>query len=123
MAGLVDPHRGIDTNKKVVYSRVSRTAFINKECDVAIAHIVQAPGVTQEQYDQLTGELESRGYGAPDGRVYHVAFPSDEGWTVFNVWESEEKLQSFAAVIMPIFADAGVKPQQKIYPIHNIVKG
>ncbi len=87
-----------------------------------VAHF-EIPGMTVEQYEQTLKELENAGLGAPDGRIYHVASPIEGGWTVTDVWESEEKFGAFGEVLMPIMSSAGITPTPpKITPVHNVIK-
>ena len=90
---------------------------------MAITAVFELPDMTQQRYDQIIKDLESKGFGAPDGRLHHVASASDNGGFVVDVWESEEKLGKFAEVLMPILASNGVTlPQPQIRPVHNIIK-
>lgn len=90
---------------------------------MAITVVFQVPGMTSEQYDGVIKDLEAKGLGAPDGRLFHVASPTPEGWFVVDVFESEEKLNKFAESLMPILAAAGVTPPRPtVYPVHNIIK-
>jgi hypothetical protein len=90
---------------------------------MAIAVVFQVPGMTAEQYDRVIKDLQAEGLGAPDGRLFHVACPTPDGWFVVDLFESEEKLGKFAGSLMPILAAAGVTPPQPtIYPVHNIIK-
>jgi hypothetical protein len=91
---------------------------------MAITAVHKVPAMTWVQYDKVVKELEVKGAGAPDGRLYHVASPDGAGWFVVDVWESEEKLNKFAQVLMPTLEGVGVAPPQpEIRPVHNIIKG
>jgi hypothetical protein len=91
---------------------------------MALTVVFQVPGMTAKQYDRVIKDLESKGLGAPDGRMFHVASPTPEGWLVVDVFESEEKLNKFANSLMPVLAAAGVTPPRPaVYPVHNIIKG
>ncbi len=91
---------------------------------MAVTVVFQVPGMTAHQYDRVINGLEAKGLGAPDGRLFHVASPTPDGWFVVDVFESEEKLGKFAESLMPILAAAGVTPAQPtIYPVHNMIKG
>lgn len=91
---------------------------------MAITAVFRVPGMTAAQYDQTVRELEAKGAGKPDGRMYHVAGPTAEGWMVVDVWESEEKLGRFGETLMPVLIANGITPPQPtIYPVHNILKG
>lgn len=87
-----------------------------------VAHF-EIPGMTVEQYEQTLKDLEEAGLGSPDGRIYHVASPIEGGWSVTDVWESEEKLGAFGETLMPILSSTGVTPTQpKITQVHNVIK-
>lgn len=89
---------------------------------MAIATVFDIKGMTSQQYDQSVLELEKAGLGNPDGRLYHVAAPKDDGWYVVDIWESEEKLGKFSEALVPILMKAGVAPiPPQIYPVHNII--
>lgn len=80
------------------------------------------PGMTAEQYDRVIEELEASGAGAPEGRTYHVAAPTDTGWFVLDVWESEEHFDHFGQTLMPILVAAGVTPADpEVRPVHNVI--
>ncbi len=84
-----------------------------------VAHF-ETPGMTVEQYEQTLKKLEEAGLGSPDGRIYHVASPIEGGWSVTDVWESEEKLGAFGDALMPILSSTGVTPTQpKITQVHT----
>ncbi len=91
---------------------------------MAITAVFKVPTMTSEQYDKVIKELEVKGAGAPDGRLHHVASPDGAGWFVVDIWESEEKLDKFAQVLMPTLEGVGVTPPEpEIRPLHNIIKG
>ncbi len=91
---------------------------------MAITAVFKVPTMTSEQYDKVIKELEVKGAGAPDGRLYHVASPDGAGFLVVDIWESEEKLEKFAQVLMPMLEGVGVTPAEpEIRPLHNIIKG
>ena len=89
---------------------------------MAIVAMFQVKGITVEQYDQIIKGMEDIGQSPPDGRLYHVASTTDDGFQVVEVWESGEKLEAFFGTLGPIAAAAGVTPPQpQITPVHNIV--
>jgi len=63
---------------------------------VAVLMIHDSPGGTQEQYEEVGARLsESGGFNSlddwpADGILSHTAGPTDDGWRVIDVWESEE---------------------------------
>jgi len=91
---------------------------------MAVMAVFEAPGMTAGQYDEVIRKLDEAGAGKPDGRLYHVATQRGNGWFVIDVWESPEKLQSFASILMPLLQGVGVTPPQpELLPAHNIIAG
>jgi hypothetical protein len=93
---------------------------------IAILH--DLPGGTKEQYEQvIAGLTDGGGANSLDawpvpGILFHVAGPTEDGWRVVDVWESEEALQAFAAVLVPELQKADlpdIPPQ--VFPVHNFV--
>jgi hypothetical protein len=58
-----------------------------------IAMLLEIPGCTQQQYDDVMADLALE--GMPDGGILHVAAPMEGGWRVLDVWESQEKFDRF----------------------------
>ena len=75
---------------------------------MAIVAEFNIPGMTADQYDRVVQELEAKGAGAPKGRTFHVAGPTDTGWRVVDVWESEEHLDRFGETLIPVLVAADV---------------
>ena len=90
---------------------------------MAIVVEFNAPSMTATQYDSVLRDLESKGVGAPDGRVYHIAAPNLDGWFVVDVWESQEQFDRFGAVLLPTLQAAGVTATPEVRPVHNIITG
>ncbi len=89
---------------------------------IIVAHFDIAR-MTVEQYEQTIKKLEEAGLGSPDGCLYHVASPIEGGWSVTDVWESEEKLGAFGDALMTILSSTGVThTQPKITQVHNVIK-
>jgi hypothetical protein len=81
-------------------------------------------GFTKSKYDEAIKRLDDAGAGAPDGRLYHFCMETDDGVSVFDVWESEEKFAKFGETLVPIMTELGTDPgQPMVLPIHNIIKG
>ena len=96
---------------------------------MAIGVLFEFPGATQSQYDDVEkkmtggGSLKKLADWPAKGLLMHLAGPSQTGWRVVDVWESEADLTKFAAILMPLAKAAGfpdVPPQ--IFPVHNFVK-
>ena len=91
---------------------------------MAIVTVFDIPTMSSEKYDKGIRALEDAGVGSPDGRMYHVAASKGDGCLVVDVWESEEKLNTFSESLIPILQGAGVTPVvPEIYPVHNTIIG
>ncbi len=89
-----------------------------------IVVVFDVKGMFNAQYDQVMKDLKQSGEEAPDGRANHFASNQDGGMTVVDVWESQEKLERFAGVLIPILVKNGVPPPvPQVRPLHNQVDG
>jgi hypothetical protein len=86
--------------------------------------ILISPPFTQEQYEetarQLTGGKKSRMESPSDwpveGLLSHAAGQGESTFRVVDVWESEEALNRFAEIVVPIMREAGVEGDPEVYP-------
>jgi hypothetical protein len=53
---------------------------------------VQDIASSWEQYEQVTAQLIEP---APEGLILHVAGPTDEGFRIIGIWESEQAWRRF----------------------------
>ncbi len=89
-----------------------------------ILAIFDVPSMSQEQFDKAWDELRQKGATNPDGRLHHFAGTKGMGMVVVDVWESPEKLNTFATTLMPILVGLGVTPPEpSILPIHYSQEG
>jgi quinol monooxygenase YgiN len=89
---------------------------------MAIGFIFNNPGQTQEQYDAAVEQLnltESR----PEGWIFHAAGPTEDGWRVVEVWESQEAADAyFQGRLGQVLQNVGVSPgQPDTFTVHNII--
>ena len=77
---------------------------------MAVGILLEFPGVTREQYEQLEQDI---GTGAsPEGNLIHVCGPTAEGgWRTVDVWESQEAFERFANELLIPHARARGFPQ------------
>lgn len=91
---------------------------------MAIAYVFEVPGAGVEEYEAVMEGLGNRGRSVP-GRLYHAAGPTEEGWMVIDVWESEEAFEAFLAEkLLPVARRVGFfasLPQS--FTVHNVVEG
>jgi len=55
------------------------------------AFILEVAEAGEEEYDVL---MKAMGQNPP-GRLFHCAGPTDEGWMMVEVWESQEAFEAF----------------------------
>ena len=79
--------------------------------------------VTTETYDESVRHAREMVDFPPDGLEYHVAFMTDEGVRVSEIWDSVEQFQSFGEQVMPLLAELGIEltGEPEIIPVHNII--
>ncbi len=96
---------------------------------MAVLMLQDIPGGTQEQYEQVEARLtDGRGFKSPsdwpvEGLLSHATGPTENGWRVVDVWESEEAFQRFGEVLGPVLEEVGAPASEpQISQIHNFVK-
>jgi len=82
-------------------------------------------GGTEDQYRSVVATVHPGGR-LPSGQVYHVAGPTDGGWLVSAVWESEAAFDNFLSdTLMPALStvQGGFTgpPQQRTAEVANLV--
>ncbi len=85
--------------------------------------VLVSPEFTQEQYEEtirkLTGgksRLESPADWPVEGLLAHIAGQGESTFRVVDVWESEEALNRFAELVVPILREVGVEGDPEVYP-------
>jgi hypothetical protein len=89
---------------------------------MTIAMIFDAKGVTREQYEQVLRET-SPNDKMPKGMLYHTAGPSEGGWNVVEVWETEAAAwQFFKEKLGKALERANVSVKPKLFRVHHTMK-
>ena len=95
---------------------------ISKELNMAIELVFTGQGVSAAQYEQVLNEV-CPGDVMPDGMLYHVAAPTEDGWMVVEVWESQEKVDRFfQEKLGQALQKANINIQPKILQVHKLLK-
>jgi hypothetical protein len=63
---------------------------------MAVAMTVVIPAST-DMYDAINQEMGVSPDNLPKGLIAHHAVPTDDGMLIFDVWESKDDFESFAA--------------------------
>ena len=99
---------------------------------MAVGMLLAGPGVTGDSYRELTvsmfGEYPMPEDQSPDGLLLHTAGQSEQGWYVYDVWESQGHFERFVAdklgpAMESIGAGGGARPEPQFFPIETLVKG
>ncbi len=91
---------------------------------MAIGFLLEFAGATSDQYDRTLERLELRGK-LPSGGRFHIAGPTDDGFRVVDVWESQEDFdQFFEEKLGAAFKAEGMPaPNVSTWPVHNTMTG
>ena len=66
------------------------------------------PGGTKEQYEASIAAVHPGPDTLPDGQIFHAAGPSDGGWRIVAVHESQESWETFRDQILMPAMQAGI---------------
>ena len=88
-----------------------------------ITLVFDAVGVTAAQYDEACRLANCSQSNVPDGMIFHSASPTETGWLVVDVWESDEKFKAFGERLGPAMEKVGITTKPKFYKTHSIITG
>ena len=89
---------------------------------MAVCLILDAPGMTQAQYEQVRNEV-APGNRLPQGALSHVAGSTDSGWCVVTTWESREALDRFFRdKLQQALQRAGITSQPRMFEVFNTMQ-
>jgi len=84
--------------------------------------------LTRERYERvvrgLSGgkeRLESPSDVPIEGLLVHVAAETEDGFLIFDVFESQEAFDRFRAIASPIATEAGIEEPPKSYRAHTFI--
>lgn len=92
---------------------------------MAYAIVHHFPGGTKEQYAASLAAVHPAG-GLPEGQIFHAAGPSEGGWTITAVHDTQESWERFRdSTLMPAMQagiDGGFQapPQETAFPVENL---
>jgi len=69
---------------------------------MAYGVVHQFAGGTKEQYEASIAAVHPSGGGLPEGQSFHAAGPSEDGWTIVAIHDSQESWERFRdGILMP----------------------
>jgi hypothetical protein len=102
---------------------------------MAVGMLMAGEGVTKETYEQVTekmfGSYPMNNADAPDGLIVHSAGQGEQGWYIYDIWESKEDFERFMqeklmpamqAVMGDQMPGPGEGPQPQFFPVEVLVK-
>ena len=87
-----------------------------------VAIIMDFPGATLEQYDQILDKMGLTEGSTPPNAIFHWVTATDDGIRVVDVWETREAYDQFAEEqIGPYSQEVGIPgpPQTSYHDVHN----
>jgi hypothetical protein len=94
---------------------------------MAYGIVHQFPGGTAEQYEASIAAVHPGPDKLPDGQIFHAAGPSDGGWTIMAVHETQESWEHFRDTILMPRMEAGIEggfespPQETTFEVHTLL--
>jgi hypothetical protein len=95
--------------------------------------LLAGEAITRDAYRQLSeamfGAYPMPEGDAPEGLIVHTAGESDQGWYVYDVWESKEHFQRFVESKLGPAMEAsggeaaGGQLEPQFFPVEVLVKG
>ena len=83
-------------------------------------------GGTKDQYEASLRAVHP-GAGLPEGQIFHAAGPSEGGWTVLAVHDSQESWERFRDEILMPRMQAGIEggfagpPQETVIDLYRVM--
>jgi hypothetical protein len=92
---------------------------------MAVAVVIDLPGVTAEQHDALVTAMgvADQPASAVPGLLFHASGPTPTGWRVIDVWDSAADMERFQRErVAPAAAKIGglPRPQVQVTPVHRL---
>jgi hypothetical protein len=92
---------------------------------MAVVVVSEVEGGNQEFFDEVSSKVSPEGQ-LPEGCKVQIAGPSEGGWRVITVWDSEDQFHDFRnEKLIPALREAGagdrVAPKITANPVHRLL--
>src|SRR3954462_2410154 len=92
-----------------------------------VVAVHRVPSLTQERYEEVVrrltngkSRLESPSDLPFDGLLVHATAQTEDGFLVFDVFESEEAVTRFNEAMKTIAREVGIEEPPSFYPAHTV---
>jgi hypothetical protein len=90
---------------------------------MAIAAYFHPEQLTASVYEEVITRLKAADAFPAPGLLHHSAFGDPEHLMVYDVWDSQESLDKFGQILMPILNDIGFNAgEPAVMPVHNMLQ-
>ena len=86
---------------------------------MAIAAVFEFPNEPVEKYHKVF-EAGDAVINQPD-RLYHACYRTDSGFTVIDIWASEQSFAAFGETLGPAVQQAGLDAKPAVYPVEQVM--
>jgi hypothetical protein len=99
---------------------------------MAVGMLLAGGGVSADMYRRVTermfGNFPMQENQSPEGLILHTAGESDQGFYVYDVWESKEHFERFVEsqlgpALGEVDSGGGARPEPQFFGIDYLVKG
>jgi len=73
-----------------------------------------------DKYDEVLRRLEAAGSVAPAGQLFHVSYGSRDNIQVMDIFDSQQSMEEFGKVLLPILDQMGIKAQPEVHDAYKI---
>jgi hypothetical protein len=84
---------------------------------MTIAAVFEFPSEPVEKYHQVFAAGPAI-VNQPD-RIYHVCYRTETGFTVIDIWTSEQSFVAFGEILGPAVQRAGLDAKPAVYPVEQ----
>lgn len=85
-----------------------------------IVAIFEFPGETVDKYEKVF-EIGGSAINDQPQRLSHVCYPTDDGFTVIDVWADEASFAAFGEIIGPATGQAGLDAKPEVRPVQGFM--
>ena len=88
--------------------------------------VFDVPDTDTDFYDRGGQMVEEITHGIPEGCIVHIMSPTDDGYRVTEVWESEQHWQRFRGEILTpllqrlVGEESLEQPYPEPFPVHSV---